>query len=153
MQRLNPLFQRSRLHTNGVGLFRTLPCQSVALLDALVRCGLTGISVSLAHFDPNTNRALMQLRGWPGLKGEDVREIVTRAPKLSLRLSCCLHQDGVWTADDALSYVTWGTALGSLGVADRPITHLSRTQTRRSGPVCRYSAYRAGPNFHEAGLR
>ena len=63
MRAMNPGFRRSRLHTNGSGLFKDVVTDDGSarrLLPALISAGLTGASVSVAHFDKAANEAVMR---------------------------------------------------------------------------------------------
>jgi len=111
-----PNFCRTRLHTNGFGLRRTVetPAGPTTLLPALIDAGLTGASLSVAHHDQARNHEVMRIKGrWPGLSDEYLRWIAGhRDERFTPRLSCVLSPDGVYTVPDMLRYLDWGIGLG-----------------------------------------
>ena len=109
-----PDFPKIWMHTNGLNLLRKLP-QGGDLLEHLLDEGLTGISISIAHFDQSANGQIMVLDGgYRGLTDEDLRELSERCRErnVSLRLSCVLTSDGIRTVDDIAQYMSWGESLG-----------------------------------------
>lgn len=119
VSQMSPGFERSRLHTNGSGLFKEIelagPGQRTSpLLPALISSGLTGVSLSVAHYDTKANRELMRFgRAWDVLPPSTLEEIATyRSPDFTPRLSCVMTSDGVCTVDGILEYITWGRAMG-----------------------------------------
>jgi molybdenum cofactor biosynthesis enzyme MoaA len=112
-----PGFERARLHTNGFGLLREVDTDDGGrelLLDALIRAGLTGASLSVAHYDPDINHAVMRHKGsWHGITPDELHEIALRAGEtFNPRLSCVLTHDGLHSIDDMLRYIDWGVSLG-----------------------------------------
>jgi molybdenum cofactor biosynthesis enzyme MoaA len=110
-----PRFRTARLHTNGVGLLRATGAGEAPLVDALIDAGLTGVSVSVAHFDRARNAEIMRFKtAWTGLTDDDLRAIAARneRPSFSARLSCVLCAGAVDDLDGVLQYVAWGGALG-----------------------------------------
>lgn len=117
MQSMNPGFRRSRLHTNGSGLFKEVQTEDGTtreLLPALISAGLTGVSVSVAHHDRAANEAVMRFkRGWVSTSDERLAEIASyRSENFTPRLSCVMTHDGLHTVPDILGYIEWGRALG-----------------------------------------
>lgn len=117
MREMNPGFQRVRIHTNGFGLFREVATDRGprALVDAMIEAGLTGVSVSVAHHDPATNREVMQLpRSWDGMSDSALAEVAARGggSDFTPRLSCVLTAEGVTTVHDIFAYMDWGAGLG-----------------------------------------
>lgn len=113
---MNPGFTRSRIHTNGFGLFHTVDTGAgqIELLPALIRQGLTGASVSVAHHDPAINDLVMQFpRSWSGMTEDDLRRVTAHASdRFTPRLSCVLTDEGVTGVSDMLEYMRWGRSLG-----------------------------------------
>lgn len=111
-----PGFRRARLHTNGHGLFKQVQVGDGTreLLPALIEAGLTGASVSVAHFDEDLNRTIMRFsRGWKGMSEEALAEIAAhRSERFVPRLSCVMTQEGVNDVDSIMTYVEWGRSLG-----------------------------------------
>jgi molybdenum cofactor biosynthesis enzyme MoaA len=116
VEAVSPRFRRSRLHTNGYGLLKMV--ESIdgekPLIDALIAAGLTGVSVSVAHQDPDRNHDIMRHKGtWRGIADHDLEQIARRASDtFQPRLSCVLTEDGVRDTDDVRRYIEWGAALG-----------------------------------------
>lgn len=111
-----PGFQKSRLHTNGIGLRREVrtPAGRVGLLDALITARLTGVSVSVAHHNPVVNAGIMRFgAAWPGMTDDDLRYVADRESRsFAPRLSCVMTPEGVATTADILEYMKWGRELG-----------------------------------------
>ena len=116
MAAMNPGFSRARLHTNGFGLLRNVetPAGEKSLLEAMMSAGLTGVSVSVAHFDTGLNQEIMQTyRPWPGMSNEQLSKVAEyRSAKFTPRLSCVMTAEGVNSVDDIFSYMAWGRSLG-----------------------------------------
>lgn len=114
--RMTPGFDRSRLHTNGFGLFRPVESEGgeALLLDSLIHAGLTGVSISVAHHDPDVNRTVMRFKGaWQGMSDDDLRQVAARAcGTFQPRLSCVFTHESVRTLDDVVEYLEWGRSLG-----------------------------------------
>jgi len=111
------LFDESRLHSNGIGLFRIIKDRNgntVPLIDALVDLGLFGCSISLAHYDLEINREIMGFRGpYQGLTEEELKYVASLdATNFSPRLSCFLAEDGISNTDDILHYIDFGETNG-----------------------------------------
>ncbi len=113
---VNPRFQRSRMHTNGFGLAKKVPTAAgqQELLPALIRAGLNGTSISVAHHEYEQNRIAMRFKGrWSGLTADELRWIASYSDDtFKARLSCVLTPEGVSTVDEMLAYLEWGYALG-----------------------------------------
>lgn len=112
-----PGFTKGRLHTNGYGLLHEVETANgrLPLLDALINAGLTGASISLAHFDPTVNRRVMRFKThWQGMEEDALRRIATRREngRFSPRLSCVLTWEGIKNVQDILDYIAWGCSLG-----------------------------------------
>ncbi|MGW0358953.1 radical SAM protein [Nocardia nova] len=117
ISKLNPGFAKSRLHTNGFGLFRDVTNSDgakVPLLDALIGAGLTGVSVSVAHHEAARNRQIMKLpRAWSGMDEASLSAVADlRSSSFTPRLSCVITREGVADVDDIFAYLEWGRALG-----------------------------------------
>jgi molybdenum cofactor biosynthesis enzyme MoaA len=116
MSKVNPGFRKSRLHTNGFGLLHDVAHNGTTrpLIEAMIDAGLTGASVSVAHYDPETNRRVMRFKtAWRGLEEPQLREIASyRCDTFTPRLSCVLTEEGVWSLDEVLRYIEWGRELG-----------------------------------------
>lgn len=117
MRAMNPGFQRSRLHTNGSGLFKevvTADGTITQLLPALISAGLTGASVSVAHFDRAANEDIMRVkRGWESMSEDRLAEVAAyQCDAFTPRLSCVMTHDGLHTVPDILRYIEWGRTLG-----------------------------------------
>jgi molybdenum cofactor biosynthesis enzyme MoaA len=117
MRAMNPGFRRSRLHTNGSGLFKdvvTADGTTRQLLPALISVGLTGASVSVAHFDRAANESVMRFkRGWVSTPEDRLAEVASyRSDVFTPRLSCVMTHDDLHTVPDILRYIEWGRALG-----------------------------------------
>jgi Radical SAM superfamily/4Fe-4S single cluster domain len=114
--RVVPGFNRARLHTNGSGLFE--PVETAAgrmdLIDALKRTGLTGASISVAHWDPEVNREVMRWKpGWNAVDTDHLRRIAGQGDtSFSPRLSCVMTAESVASPEDMLDYMAWGRSLG-----------------------------------------
>ncbi|MEW2167478.1 radical SAM protein [Streptomyces sp. NPDC007084] len=113
---MSPGFRRSRIHTNGWGLSKPVQHNGVTqeLLPALISAGLTGISVSVAHHDTETNKRVMALpRTWGGMSDDALADIASRADaSFTPRLSCVMTHDGVSSVADMAAYLEWGYGLG-----------------------------------------
>ncbi|MGP3928817.1 radical SAM protein [Nonomuraea sp. KM88] len=113
---VNPGFDKSRLHTNGIGLGKSVqtPTGQATLLDGLISAGLSGASVSVAHFDPDLNAAIMRFGpSWNGMTDADHRNVTQRgSTHFTPRLSCVMTPEGVSTVPDMFSYMEWGRELG-----------------------------------------
>jgi Radical SAM superfamily/4Fe-4S single cluster domain len=111
-----PGFRRARLHTNGTRLFDLVEGLDGAapLLTALKRNGLTGVSVSVAHSDPEVNQSVMRWKRGTQPAGEDILERIAQnaSSSFSVRLSCVMTADSVATPADMLEYMSWGRRLG-----------------------------------------
>jgi molybdenum cofactor biosynthesis enzyme MoaA len=116
MAAMNPGFAKARLHTNGFGLFHTVDAdgRQEELLAAMIDAGLTGVSVSVAHFDPVLNAEIMRLPGsCVGMTADALRRVAAHASAtFTPRLSCVLTHDGVHEAADIFDYIAWGRGLG-----------------------------------------
>lgn len=117
MRAMNPGFQRSRLHTNGSGLFKDVAMAdgtTSRLLPALISTGLTGASVSVAHFDQLQNESVMRFkRGWVSTSEDTLTEVASyRSGSFTPRLSCVMTNDGLHKVPDILQFVEWGRSLG-----------------------------------------
>jgi molybdenum cofactor biosynthesis enzyme MoaA len=117
MRAMNHGFRRSRLHTNGSGLFKdvvTADGTILQLLPALILAGLTGASVSVAHFDPAANDSVMRFkRGWVSTPEDRLAEVASyRSDAFTPRLSCVMTHEGLHTVSDILRYIEWGRELG-----------------------------------------
>jgi molybdenum cofactor biosynthesis enzyme MoaA len=112
----NPGFVKSRLHTNGFGLFR--PVETVngprELLPALIDVGLTGVSISIAHHEQAKNKEIMRLpKSWDGMQAEGLCAIAAYASaRFTPRLSCVMTTEGVNDVDSMFDYMRWGRELG-----------------------------------------
>lgn len=98
-------------HTNGFLLqskFDNSSLKSWLSLKELVQAGLTMITFSIAHHNPEKNKELMGI-------SIDYKDIITRASELGLlvRASLVLCASGIWTFDDIYNYIIY---MGSLGV-------------------------------------
>ncbi|TDD15093.1 radical SAM protein [Nonomuraea diastatica] len=115
-QSVNPGFDKSRLHTNGIGLGKSVqtPTGRSSLLDGLISVGLSGVSVSVAHFDPDLNAAIMRFGpSWKGMTDADHRYVTQRdSARFTPRLSCVMTPEGVSTVSDMFDYMKWGRELG-----------------------------------------
>lgn len=113
---VSPGFRRSRIHTNGWGLSKPVRHDGEAkeLLPALISAGLTGISVSVAHHETETNKRVMALpRTWNGMSDDALADIALRAGEsFTPRLSCVMTEDGVSSVADVAEYLDWGYSLG-----------------------------------------
>jgi hypothetical protein len=80
----------------------------------MLAVGLTGVSVSVAHFDADRNRDIMVLpRSWPGMSRDELAAVAAeRGRGFTPRLSCVMTKDGVRTTDDIFEYLDWGYGLG-----------------------------------------
>jgi hypothetical protein len=112
-----PGFERARLHTNGFGLLREVLVgeeERLQLIDALIGAGLTGASLSVAHYDPDLNHLVMRHKGsWRGITDDELRSLAARANgRFNPRLSCVLTHEGVRDLDGILRYIEWGVGLG-----------------------------------------
>jgi molybdenum cofactor biosynthesis enzyme MoaA len=113
---MNPGFLKSRLHTNGFGLFNPVDAirEQRELLPALIDAGLTGVSISIAHFDLERNKEIMRLpRSWAGMK-PDVLRAVSRLEnqRFTPRLSCVITAEGINDVPSIFEYMRWGQSLG-----------------------------------------
>jgi molybdenum cofactor biosynthesis enzyme MoaA len=113
---VGPRFEKSRLHTNGYGLRREVVTSAGrnSLLDALIAARLSGVSVSVAHHDPEANRRIMRFGpSWRGMSDEDLKYVSERrSAAFTPRLSCVMTPEGVATVRDMLDYMEWGRTLG-----------------------------------------
>lgn len=113
---MNPGFRTSRIHTNGFGLFRKVPGRTgeVDLLDRLIALGLTGASVSVAHYDTELNRQIMVLpRSWGGMDTDTLTAVADRTSStFTPRLSCVMTHNGVNSVEGMFAYMEWGRAMG-----------------------------------------
>ena len=113
---MSPGFKKSRMHTNGFGLFRHVETGAGRreLLPALIDTGLTGVSVSVAHFDQERNREIMRLsKSWSGMDADGLRAIAeSTGPTFTPRLSCVLTAEGVNDIESIFEYMNWGRRLG-----------------------------------------
>ncbi|WP_350352835.1 radical SAM protein [Microbacterium sp. A8/3-1] len=111
-----PGFRRIRLHTNGSNAFSPVIVdgQEVELLPALSEAGLTGVSVSVAHFDQDANAAVMRFKkGWQFTPTDVLSRIASLASdRFTPRLSCVMTHSGVATVEDMLEYMRWGRQIG-----------------------------------------
>jgi MoaA/NifB/PqqE/SkfB family radical SAM enzyme len=111
-----PGFRRARLHTNGSRLFD--PVESghgtVPLLTALKENNVSGVSVSVAHFDPIINLEIMRWKRGARPASEDTlaRIADNQSATFSVRLSCVMSADSIATPIDMLEYMAWGRRLG-----------------------------------------
>lgn len=111
-----PMFEKSRIHTNGFGLLKKVDTGSgnQFLLDSLIELGLSGASLSIAHHDDDINQEIMRFKGkWLGLNEDSIREIASRSSNtFSIRMSCVLTSKGIKSVEDIIAYVEWGRSLG-----------------------------------------
>jgi molybdenum cofactor biosynthesis enzyme MoaA len=116
VRHVSPGFKKARLHTNGYGLFHEVDTShgNHPLLDALIDAGLTGASISVAHFDSAINAKIMRFKTrWKGLDDDMLRRIASRRNhSFSPRLSCVLTAEGVYDVAGILDYIAWGRGLG-----------------------------------------
>ncbi|WP_240419157.1 radical SAM protein [Paenibacillus periandrae] len=108
-----PLFEKSRIHTNGYGLLKNVITKDgieKPLIDALCELGLSGISLSIAHFNEQSNQDIMRFKGtWKGLTEEALQKICLRSSEqFNIRMSCVLTMAGIKGVDDILQYIEWG---------------------------------------------
>jgi molybdenum cofactor biosynthesis enzyme MoaA len=113
---MNPGFKKARLHTNGFGLFRHVDTAAGRreLLPALIDAGLTGASVSVAHFDTATNKEIMRLpKSWDGMSADALHSVAgLMSQRFSPRLSCVMTAEGVNDVASIFEYMRWGRELG-----------------------------------------
>ena len=111
-----PGFEKSRLHTNGIGLRREVRTETgrTSLLDAIIAASLTGVSVSVAHHAPVVKRQIMRFGPtWSGMTEDDLRYVTDRAsPRFTPRLSCVMTPEGIITVADIFEFMEWGRELG-----------------------------------------
>ena len=122
VKQIIPGFKKARLHTNGYGLFHEVETSSgkQPLIEAVIAAGLTGVSISVAHYDTTINRQIMRFKTqWLGLDEDTLRRIATYRLKekngghsFSPRLSCVMTHDGVKDVSTILEYIAWGRRLG-----------------------------------------
>jgi hypothetical protein len=76
--------------------------------------GLTGLSISVAHFDPALNDQIMRLpRSWSGMSEDTLRTIAQYASDtFTPRLSCVMTAEGITNVTDIFRYLEWGRSLG-----------------------------------------
>jgi len=138
---MNPGFARSRLHTNGFGLFKTVNTANGprTLLEAMRGVGLTGVSMSVAHFDEERNRDIMVLpKSWAGMTRDELAAVAAcRTEDFTPRLSCVMTNEGIHTTDDIFEYIDWGYELGFRKFIFRTCSEIP-TEYQKPTP---YSAY------------
>lgn len=109
--------KKCRLHSNGFRILAPVKGSEgpEPLVVALVRAGLNGLSLSVAHHDRATNEQVMRHgTRWAGLDDEAIRRAVTLGGErgLSIRLSCVMTHIGVRCVKDIDHYLAWGRSLG-----------------------------------------
>lgn len=98
-----------RLHTNGLNLNKKIKYKGKEkrLYEHLKDVGLTDISISVAHFNPNINAKIMN---YDGLSYELVKSII--ATGIDIRFSCYLDNDGSKDLEEFDEYLKKGIELG-----------------------------------------
>ncbi len=94
------------MHTNGYLMLPGMPKEN--LLKKLVDAGLTMITLSIAHHEPDTNRALMLQKHSPIGLIKQAREL-----GLLVRASLVINREGIANVDDIMDYIR---VLGDMGV-------------------------------------
>lgn len=122
---------RRTLTTNGSGLFDH--CGKTRVLDHVANGQLDHLNISVADPDPQTNAALMRLRG--GLNPEQLRTVVSTMAhvKTRVRLSCVLLKTSVNSVDRIVGYCDFAASMGIDNVIFRqlmksdPATHAANS--------------------------
>lgn len=98
-----------RLHTNGLNLNKTINYKGKEkkLYEHLKDVGITDISISVAHINPNINAKIMN---YAGLSYELVKNII--ASGIDVRFSCYLDNDGSKDLEEFDRYLEKGIELG-----------------------------------------
>lgn len=98
-----------RLHTNGLNLNKTINYngKDKKLYEHLKDVGITDISISVAHINPNVNAKIMN---YSGLSYDLVKNIVDSG--IDVRFSCYLDNDGSKDLKEFNKYLNKGIELG-----------------------------------------
>ncbi len=98
-----------RLHTNGLNLNKTIKYKGKdkKLYEHLKDVGITDISISVAHINPNINAKIMN---YAGLSYEVVKKIIESG--IDVRFSCYLDNDGSKDLEEFNKYLEKGIELG-----------------------------------------
>lgn len=98
-----------RLHTNGLNLNKTVNYKGKEkkLYEHLKDVGITDISISVAHINPDINAKIMN---YSGLSYELVKNII--ASGIDVRFSCYLDNDGSKDLEEFNKYLEKGMELG-----------------------------------------
>lgn len=104
-------FKDYKIHSNGLNLFKFV--QGATLVEYLIWKWINKITLSLAHFDFEKNRELMNFRwkfAW--LRAGELNQLWSLADRASIRLSCFLCAEGIYKNEDIQKYVEHGVANG-----------------------------------------
>lgn len=98
-----------RLHTNGLNLNKVIKYKGKEkkLYEHLKDVGITDISISVAHINPNINAQIMN---YSGLSYDLVKNIIDAG--IDVRFSCYLDNDGSKDLEEFNKYLEKGIELG-----------------------------------------
>ena len=98
-----------RLHTNGLNLNKTINYKGKdkKLYEHLKDVGITDISISVAHMNPDINAKIMN---YEGLNYEVVKKIIETG--IDVRFSCYLDNNGSKDLEEFNKYLEKGIELG-----------------------------------------
>jgi molybdenum cofactor biosynthesis enzyme MoaA len=99
------------LITNGYLLTEMSASERFTFLEELQSAGLTTLSISHHHHDPEVNRQVMNLDIDIARIADCFRQQPKRFPTLALRLICVLQKGGVENAASIDAYLNWAASL------------------------------------------
>ncbi len=110
-------FEKVWMHSNGLNLWTEVEYNGKKdfLIKILKEYGLSGISLSIAHWDPKVNASIMNLKGeYKGLTATQLKKLANLMDNdFSVRLSCILLSDlGVGSLESIREYIRWGENSG-----------------------------------------
>ena len=115
VEELSDGFSKKHLHTNGFNLLKKVVYKekSKTLIEHLFEAGLTGISISLNHFDQDIRKAVMGINH--SLTDEQVQAIFSIGKQLgiSMRVSSVMVNPGYKSYTEIDQMIEWIQAMGA----------------------------------------
>ena len=94
------------LHSNWINLFHDY--EGSYLIDALINLWVNKLTLSLADFDNENNKKLMNFRwDYQWLSLDEISKLWKYSDKCSIRLSCFLNKQWIWSLNDVLNYINF----------------------------------------------
>ena len=95
------------LHTNWSNLFFKIDWKY--LIDYLILNGVNKLTLSLADYRNENNKKIMNFfTSYQGVTEEQIQYLGKCSERCSIRLSCFLNKEWIWSVKDIMSYINYG---------------------------------------------